>query len=126
MELYLFINIRGSVMNFKELNEILKNEADVKESKIKNTTINVNGLKFLKLRDIIIGIGKIYFEDLEKQVYVANIGGGISNKNPVLMALCLEKEQLQISMYAREGLINQHTCEGVINELKELLQKYIK
>lgn len=112
-------------MDFKELNDILKNEADVKESKIKNTAINVHELQFLKLRDILIGIGKIYFEDLERQVYVANIGGGASKKNPVSMAICLGKEQLQISMYAKEGLINQHTCEGVINELKRLLQKYI-
>lgn len=80
----------------------------------------------MKLRDILIGIGKIYFEDLEKQVYVANIGGGIRNKNSVLTALCLEKEQLKISMYAREGIITQHSCEGVIDELKKLLQKYTR
>ena len=113
-------------MNFKELNEILTNEANVKKRKIKNTTINVTGLNFLKLRDVIMSIGKIYCEDLEKQVYVANIGGGISKKNPALMAFCLEDEQLQISMYAKEGLIKQHTCEGVINELKGLLQEYIR
>ena len=111
-------------MNFKELNEILKNETNVKESKIRNTTIDVNGLQFLKLRDIIMERGKIFLEDTDKQVYVASIGGGISKKNPVLMALCLENEQLQISMYAKEGLINQHTCEGVIDELKRSLQKY--
>ena len=111
-------------MEFIELNNILAEYTDVEQDKIQNYTISVNGLYFLKLRDTLIKLGKIYSEDIEKQVYVASINGGFAKKNPATLAISLEEYYLRISIFSNEGIFNQHTSEGVINELKKALEFY--
>ena len=113
-------------MEFIELNNILAEFTDVEQNKVQNYTISVNGLSFLKLRDILIKSGKIYSEDIERQIYVAGINGGFARKNPAIFAISLEEYRLRISIFSNEGVFNQHTSEGVINELKKSLEEYIQ
>ena len=42
--------------------------------------LNVSNISFLKLRDVIIELGRIYAEDAEKQVYIVRIYGGFFQK----------------------------------------------
>ena len=113
-------------MRLSELNQLLAGTAIIQENKILNYTFSVKNLSFLKLRDILIELGKICYEDTEKQVYIVNINGGFFKKNPAMVALHLSKDMLSLAIHADEGIINQHTCEGVINELKNALKGYIK
>ena len=113
-------------MEFIELNNILAEFTDVEQNKVQNYTISVNGLSFLKLRDILIKSGKIYSEDIKRQIYVTSINGGFARKNPAILAISLEECCLRISIFSNEGVFNQHTSEGVINELKKSLEEYIQ
>lgn len=112
--------------NYIELNQILKNTAPVIEHKIINQNIKVMDLSVLKLRDILQRIGKIQKELLEDNVYVAIIPGGFFKKNYAVIAIKLCDNELLVSAYADEGLINQHTCEGAINELRRNIKQFIR
>ncbi len=109
-------------MEYKELNAVLKeNIASVAEKKIRNYTLSANGLTFSQLRDALIVMGRILLEDTKTHIYVARVNGGFLKKNSAYLALYLDNDSLLISAYAKEGIINQHTCEGAINELKKFL-----
>lgn len=108
------------------LNEILLSKVVVNNHEVIDSEWEVEGLSFLKLRDILIVKGKVLFEDLVQQVYVAAIRGGWLKLNTAYVAFHLCKERLKIAVIADEGVFNQHTREGVLNELKESLGKYIK
>lgn len=112
-------------MNKLELNSLLANTVKVDMAKVNNIELPVIGLSFMKLRDILISLGKIYYEDLDKQVYIVRIFGGVLKKNPAITAFQLENGVLQIAISANEGLINQHTSEGVAYEIKKSLERYI-
>lgn len=108
------------------LNEILLSKVVVNNQKIINSEWKVEGLSLLKLRDILVIKGKVLFEDLDQQVYVAAIRGGWLRFNTSFAAFHLCNEKLQIAVISDEGVFKQHTSEGVLNELKESLGKYIK
>ena len=113
-------------MDKLELNSLLANAVKVNPAKIQNIELSVRNLTIMKLRDILIGLGKIYYEDLDKQVYIVRIFGGVLKKNPAITAFQLENDVLQIAISAQEGLINQHTSEGVAYEIRKSLERYIK
>ena len=109
-----------------ELNQILKNTAPVVEQKILNLSISVMDLSILKLRDILQRIGRIQKELLEDNTYVVVIPGGFFKKNYAVIAIKLCDNELLMAAYADEGLINQHTCEGTINELRRNIKQFIR
>ncbi|ADU21666.1 hypothetical protein [Ruminococcus albus] len=112
-------------MNLQDLDDILSAHTLVEKDKIMNYTFAVTGLSFLKIRDILIVKGNIIFEDLENKVYVAFIRSGFMKKSDAKAAIHLYNEQLLISIYAKEGIVNQRICEGAINELEKSLKDYI-
>lgn len=115
-------------MVFEELNKMLIEKGVIEEKRvkdIKNIAFKVRNLPFLKLRDVLLTRGQIHFEDLEKQIYGACINGGLGKRNPALLMVQLKNNFLYISIYAKEGLIKQHTSEGVLDEIKESLRNYI-
>lgn len=111
-------------MNVQELNNLLSGIVDVNIDSIQNYELNVSNISFLKLRDVIIELGRIYAEDAEKQVYIVRIYGGFFKKNPTITAFHLEGNRVKIAISVREGIINQHTCEDVINEIKRRFKYY--
>lgn len=112
-------------MVFNDLNMLLISDFNAKEQGIRNEFIKVNGLTLLKLRDILFELGYIYKEDLENNTYIAIIGGGTFKKNKSIAIFNLTEEGLKIAIYAKEGLIKQNTAEGVINEFRKRIEKYI-
>ena len=112
--------------NVQLLDELLINRVNAKEEKIIHNKYQVEGLAILKIRDILMIKGKIYLEDLENSIYLARINGGWRKRNPAYLAIRLVNNELCLSVYAREGIINQHTSEGVINDFKNTIEKYIK
>ena len=114
-------------MNTKVLNQLLSQKCELKVGRIQNVTWNVDKLKILKIRDTILLLnGVIIYEDLDHQIYISNMKGGFLRKNTAHTAFCLENSKLHIAIYANEGMINQHTCEDVINEIKKALSEFIK
>jgi len=87
--------------------------------------LKVEGLSFLKLRDILIDIGKIAFEDTENNIYIAEIKGGKFGKNPALVALELNETGLHIVMNSKEGVIDQKTNQDVIKRIENALEGFI-
>lgn len=95
----------------------------------KNTEVHVfriRGLKALKLRDTLMQMGRISLEGHDGQEYVASIGAGFFKSNTAYLALRIEGDRLYVAVNAREGLIDQRTCKGAINELKEKLGEFIE
>lgn len=113
-------------MEDKELNQLLFEKSGIRNCEINNHSWLMNELQFIKLRDVLIAKGKILYEDLNKQVYVATIKGGWFKLNSAVAALHLSDNMLQIAICADEGLFDQHTSEGVLHELEKSLEKYIR
>ncbi len=111
---------------YKNTNEALMQICDAKEKMILNATFAVNNLDFRKLAFILIEIGKIEREDLKNNIYVVTIPAGIAKKNYSVVAIELSHSLLKIAAYSQEGIINQHTSEGAINEIKKHISEYIK
>lgn len=113
-------------MKSSELDQMLIDIFQVNPKNTKHHVFKVCNLKILKLRDVLVQIGHISQEDLEKQEYVATMGAGFLKSNIAYLAMRLEEDRLFISINAKEGFINQHTCKGAINELKRKLGDYVE
>ena len=113
-------------MKYDSLNKELIAEFSAKEKNIHDETFKVDGFSLMKLRDILFGLGKIYSEDIENNKYIAYIYGGFFKKNRATAIFKLVDDEILVAIYAKEGLFNQHTCEGVINEFRKRIEKYLK
>lgn len=113
-------------MDLLSFNTLVSNLADIDINRFHNEEWQVNGLTILKLRDIIISLGQIYYEDLENNIYIASICGGFLKKNPATTAFKLESGRLTIAISANEGLIKQDTCEVVIHEIRKKMESFIE
>ncbi len=111
---------------YRLVNNLLIDACDAKEQKIINKTYKVENLNMQKIADVLIKQGKVYREDLEKNTYVASIPGGIAKKHYAVVALELQDHILKIGAFAEEGIINQHTSEGVLDEFEESIKEYIR
>lgn len=111
-------------MNKINLQVLLKAIVNTETNAEKSFFVDVSNLSILKLRDIIIVLGKIIYEDLNEGVYIVEMKGGLLKKNPAYAALHLDDDTLQITIIAKEGIINQRTCEGVANEITRSLKKH--
>ena len=109
-----------------DLEQMLIDTFEVNPKYTENHVFKVRDLKILQLRDALVQIGQIIRENLEHKEYVATIGAGFLKSNIAYLALRLENNKLYISINAKEGLINQHTCKGAINELKRKLGEFIE
>ena len=113
-------------MNSKQLSEYLAQKCDIKLCAINNYKYVTKSLPFLKLRDIIMAKRwKIHYEDSENQVYIVSVRGGFLGRNTAVVAFHLSDDLLFLSVSAEEGIINQHTCEDVNNDIYKALQSYI-
>ena len=113
-------------MEYALINDVLLQTFDISTDTIENYSFEISDLSFMKIRDVLMVLGKIYLEDKENQIYVATVKSGFFKKNNAYMALQLNENCLNISISAKEGLINQHTIEGALNEFKSKISKYLK
>lgn len=79
-------------------------------------------LSFLQIRDRLYRMGKILFEDTERQIYVAIIRSGFGNMNHAIVAMQLRSNKLMVAGYAKEGLIKQNIWENAFTKLKSVVQ----
>lgn len=112
--------------DYSSINKKLIDVCGAKEKKIVNDTFAVVGLTLLKLRDILVRMGKIHLEDSENSIYVAIIPGGFAKRNYATVVLQLNEDNVKIAAYADEGIIKQHTSEGVINEFRKCIEQYCR
>lgn len=100
----------------------LKENITVVEDNIEIKKYGAKGLTFLKLRDALITIGRIIEEDEEHKVYVAAIKAGLADMNTAYIAAGIEGDALELAVYAKEGLINQHTGDKAVEKLTNVLE----
>ena len=110
---------------YERINHVLSNACGAKREKIINRAYSVNGFSLIRLRDALMKMGRIHSEDLENHTYVAVLPGGIRKRNRAVVAFELSEKKLLIAAYAEEGLIKQHTVEGVINEFEDSIKRFI-
>lgn len=113
-------------MNVEELDRLLGDVFLVDPKNTEHFVFGIHDLTVLKVRDVLMEIGHIKQENLERQEYVATMGAGFCKSNIAYLATRIEENKLYVSVNAREGLINQHTRKGAINELRRKLKEYIE
>lgn len=109
---------------FDELNNILARYCDVNMDKIINRKYRIKNFSIEKLRDILSIMGNIE-RYKEKSFYIASASGGIAKRNHAFIATELGTGILKVAVYSEEGIINQHTSEGVLYEFERKIEKYI-
>ena len=67
-------------------------------------------------KNALAACGKVLEEDDFNGVITGMINAGIQDMNPAVLVINVEQENLKISAYAKEGLINQHTAEKSIDK----------
>ena len=112
-------------MDYEELIKIMDSIAVIEKEKITRKEYVVHNLSFMKLRDVLINCSHILYEDIERNIYIAEIKSGFFKKNAAITAFQLDHNKLKVLIYSKEGLVNQKTTEGVINEIKSQLINYI-
>ena len=85
----------------------------------KETVISGCTLSILQIRDRLYLFGKILYEDLDNQVYVAAVRVGYGNMNSAVVAIQLQGEKLLVAGYAKEGIIKQNICERAFQKLAD-------
>lgn len=97
-----------------EIVEKLSTYIQIEDSQIAEKEMYIDNITFKKIRDKIVGLGKILEEDTEKQIYVITVMTGFANMNMAFVGMQLKNNLLIFVGYAKEGLINQHTSEKAI------------
>lgn len=103
---------------FPELKQKLSQYADIGEKDVCQQQINRDALTYLQLRDRLLTLGNILEEDIEQNIYVVAIQAGAFHGNTAIIAVQLSEQQLYMMGYAKEGLINQHTCEKAFHQIE--------
>lgn len=101
---------------FLQLERYVKNMKLRKFNASEEQMIQNCHLTYKEIRDSIIRIGKIIEENEDEKIYVCTIQSGIM-KNEAVVALGMQKSDVYLIAYAKEGLINQHTCERALQQL---------
>lgn len=79
--------------------------------------------KLVGLIDAFFNNSFIHIEDENSYFYVVAMkSGGILNMNTCLYEIALEPEVLNVTTYAREGIVRQNTCEKGMKNLREFLK----
>ena len=65
--------------------------------------------------------GEVLEEDELSGTITGVVFAGIQDMNPAVLVLNVEQENLKISAYAKESIINQHTSEKAIEKFAEAL-----
>ena len=58
----------------------------------------------------------------ERDHMVLLVGSGFQNRNPAAVELCFREDALEISAWAKEGLINQRTAEKAVKACLSALE----
>ena len=100
------------------MNDILRKKIEcyvsVSKRGLESRKLLIKNCKIEKVRDVLMKYGDILEEDLKDGIYVSSMKSGVGNMNRTIIATHIDKENVYIVAFAREGLINQHTsCKAV-------------
>lgn len=82
-------------------------------------TISDCSLSILQLRDRLLAVGDILYEDTLKKIYVVSVRSGAGNLNFVRIAVQLIDEKINMVGYAKEGAIKQHLCAKAFKKIED-------
>lgn len=88
-----------------------KNQEDIKETIITECNVSI-----LQLRDILLLLGEILYENLEQKIYVAKIS---HSSTTCTVAVKLSEDVISVVGYAKEGIIKQNICEKAFQKLAD-------
>ena len=77
----------------------------------------------LHVRNGLMGKGRILEENLEKHVYVM-LAKEIKSRNEALLVTKRIEETVYVGAYFKEGIINQHIAEKVVESIVNSLSAY--
>ena len=72
-------------------------------------------------KNALIKTGEVLEEDEFTGTITGIVFAGIQDRNPAVLVIDVEQENLKISAYAKEGIINQHTSEKAIDKFVNAL-----
>lgn len=105
---------------------ILKKFIRLEEGKVVEKTIEIRNFTLINLRESLIGLGTILYEDLDNNIYVLSVKAGFADKNNAVIMCQLNDDSLLLLGYAKEGLINQHTSEKAVDKVINCITEYKK
>ena len=85
--------------------------------------MNIEGIKYEIVRDNLILLGNILEENEKRKTYTVCINAGVANSNPCIIVVYVDKDEVFIDAFAREGLIKQHTARKAIKKIKDKFEK---
>ena len=88
-----------------------------REIKLRNNDPNIDTFQIVKAA--LIQCGKVIEEDDFKGIVAGMIFAGINEMDPAVLVIEIKQDDLEISAYAKEGVIKQNTAEKAID-------KYVK
>lgn len=91
-----------------ELKNLLEEYGCKNQEAIKETIITECNVSILQLRDILLLLGEILYENLEQKIYVAKIS---HSSTTCTVAVKLSENVIYVVGYAKEGIIKQNICE---------------
>jgi hypothetical protein len=97
---------------------LLEHHGNVEVDNIQEYTIDECKLSFPQLRECLYLLGRILYEDIENEVYVAYIRAGFGNFSGATVAMQLRGGELKAVGCAKEGVIKQRICETALQKLK--------
>lgn len=99
-----------------ELKNLLEKYGCKKSEDIKEMVIIDCKLSILQLRDILLLMGNVLYENLDRKIYVATIN---YRKTNCIVALKLCDDTISVMGYAKEGIIKRKICEKSFQKLTD-------
>ena len=78
-------------------------------------------LDFERLGEALASAGKVVESDPVKGEHVVVVGSGVGGVNPAVVVVRLMNGDVNMSAYAKEGLLKQNTAGKAINKIKEII-----
>ena len=108
-------------------NGYIKSQDDIDEAlgrgEIKSDSVEVDGATDLKIRDAILGMGKILEEDLDNHSYITTVR--LSGDRETQAMISRDGNKIEIIAYGREGLIKQNLADKTVEKLKTAIEKSV-
>lgn len=114
-------------MTFEKMEKLMEKYRFVKKNMVIRKHWKTHDIKLIKLKFYFINNGIIYFEDTDAQVYVGGIRCGFLKRKTAVAAVHLDRntEELMLSVYAQEGILDRHVAEVIVNEFHEEFSGFI-
>ena len=90
---------------------------------VKTSSIDLEDVTDLKIRDAILGIGEILEEDLDSHSYIATVKLGKNRETQAMISR--DGNKVEISAYGKEGLAKQNLADKTIKKLQTALERSV-